>query len=202
MISAPKHATRLANFAALRALSPKGSALCTPTGQLRVDWLELAGPEAPTAQILIDADALTAQGRFIGVDNDRDVITRAKRAYKSNPNVVLQHVEGNFLHMLDTDAADRVGVVIFDSWNGAKGREVEEHLDVLFDFAQRQRQALGAFFLGLNVTLRGVERTAGVAAYKRGISKRYGRKIPEQAWTTYQSAKGRQPMLLTRLFWL
>ncbi len=203
MTPSPKHQTRIDNLAAIRAVSsPHGSALCAPNGQLRVDWLELAGPDAPTAKLLIDADALNENAKFIGVDNDPKVITAAKKLYRRNPNVDLRRVEGNFVNGLDTDAYDRVGILIFDSWNGAKGRETDEHLDTLFAFAARQRKRLGGFCLGLNVTLRGVSLGAGVAAYKRKIEMHYGAPIPETAWQTYKSNARSNPMLLTRLFWL
>jgi hypothetical protein len=196
--------TRIANLDAVRRTAmPYGSALCGKEGRLRVDWLELAGPEAPTARLLLDEGAIGTPGnpsRFIGLDKDKKTIDQAKALYKEHPEVLLEHVAGNFVHRLDL--YPDVGVLVFDSLNKAKGKETEEHLDLLFDFAHKQARELGGFCLVLNVTLMGVSRGLGLESYKAMVAERYGSAIPGHAWHEYQSSGAKNPMLLTRLFWL
>lgn len=201
-----KHATRVANLAAVRESADKyGTSLVTPTGLLRRDWLELLGPEGPTLGLLLGKRALdptSASPRFIGVDSDPSVIRDARQRYAPVNCATFIHTPGTFVTGLDADLYQNVGVCVFDSLNKARGREVEEHLAILFDFAERQHARLGGFCLILNVTQQGVFRDArGIGRYKKLVSEHFGHEVPGEAWTEYRSESAKNPMLLTRLFW-
>ena len=118
--------------------------------RLRCDWLELAGPEAPTLQHLLDSGALQAPQRFIGVDTEAEVIQGCRESYKGAP--ALWHCGDLIPALRREDAFPDVGVLVFDSHMALKGnRTIRPTLRALSRFAHRQVRKKHEFLLVLNV---------------------------------------------------
>lgn len=196
-LSIPKNETRLNNIS---GLINSRVILDRRAGKLRRDWIELAGPGAPTLELLIDKELLTpgGEGKFIAVDTNQKVLDEAKEQY--GEDAPAEWVRGDLIAMLkaDTNAFPNAGALIFDSLNAAKGRAIEECLEVLFDFAHRRKHTAGGeFYLVLNVSTIMVEK--GADWYKKEVAGYFGKEIPDDAWVEYKSSARSKPMLLTRL---
>lgn len=193
-LSPQKHLTRLGN---LQALSHAQKIRDEDTGLLLTDWLELAGDGAPTLRLLLEQGLLgpASKARYIGVDHDPKVLAHCQGAYPSDAPAVWEN--DDLIDKINNDHAayPNVGVLCFDSYNAARGREIEDILDVLFAFAERR--ARKEFLLILNVSLKMVPK--GAIWYKDAVSRRLGTVIPPSGWTEYRSDARKNNMLLTRI---
>lgn len=191
-----KQHTRIGHIDCVRR---KSRMLVDRDGRLRKDWVELAGNGAPTLQILLDEGVLPSPhgARFVGVDLDAGVIKEATALYGEDAPVTWVH--GNMVSIIEADieAFPNAGVLVFDSWNAARGRDIEQILPILFNFARKREQQYGEFFLILNVSLKFVEK--GAHRYRSMVEQLFEAHIPEAAWVTYRSSPTSNQMLLTRL---
>jgi len=119
---------------------------------LRCDWMELAGHHAPTLTLLLERGALAAGARFVGVDTDPATIDGCREHHRDAPAIwVNGTVLGTLTRREHADTVARVGVLVYDSHDGVHARDVNRTLRPLFDFARRQRDAIGEFLLVLNL---------------------------------------------------
>lgn len=156
---------------------------------LRYDWLELAGHHAPTLTLLRDQGALDAGARFIGVDHDRTAIDGCIEHHAGTPAV---WIHGTLNNVLETDAhADtvrRVGVLVYDSHDGINRNHIERTLRPLFDFARRQRDAIGEFLLVLNLVADPLyTRSNHIDRYIAALSKGLGASVSPDDIHPYRS---------------
>ena len=167
--------------------------------RLRYDWVELAGPQAPTLQIHLDENTLGPGASFIGVDTDQKTLRGCLGHY--GPDVPARWHLGNLITELRSPARwDNVGVVVFDSWRAVRGnRTITPELVVLTEFAHRQQKRLGEFLLVLNVTIpprRFSERD--IQAYQRLVAGHFpDLRMHDGSFIRYTSQ--RDPMLWTAI---
>ena len=146
--SADKQASRLFNVAGLA-----GSLHIADPGEcLWLDWLELAGKNNPTVDLLapmLKPDA----GRFIGVDNDQGAID-------SNAVRDLLHTQWLFARTTLQDLLadqpelfERVGVLNYDSFSGWNGERIIAETTPIVRFAAQQVRRVGEFMLIVNAEL-------------------------------------------------
>ena len=194
-----KHDTRLQTIRLLQHTAGQ-HALLDRAGRLACDWVELAGDRAPTYQLLLDERLLPSEhGRFIGVDVDRRVLETCRVKYATR--AYASWLEGDLVPLVVHGAPElaNAGVLVFDSWQAARGAEIADILPHLFDFARRQHARAGAGFLFvLNVCLRGVG-DKEARRYREQVETHFGCTIPSAAWESYPTASGKNKMLLTRL---
>jgi hypothetical protein len=166
---------------------------------LRLDWVETSGTHAPSFQLLLDEAALTSgNGKFIGVDTEADVISGCESHFASAKDFS-EWKHGNLITLLrDRAASERVGIVVYDSFDAAHGRKMMSNVRFLLDFAVEQFERLPEFLLVLNVV---VQRTSDLTAYK-DLLREY---VPDAdlseeggAFFQYEGRKGTK-MLLTRV---
>ncbi len=191
-----KQATRDETLRLVRERSPFWQG-----GRLACDWLELAGAPDQTVKML--EGALSEQGRYFGISNERPVVRMNKRVYKH-----LDHVEWIEDDVLTAVCAEkkrtryqRVGVLVYDTETSLASRNFLRDLQYVLDFAENQHRRMGAFLLVLNFVERG--REAGVLkqhrqAYKQKLETLTKREV---RFTRYKNKHPGVPMLLTRLSW-
>lgn len=141
-----KHATRRMALAAVQQSCKLWS---IGQGNLRNDWIELASERAPTLQLLLDEEALTGEGRFIGVDMDEGVIERCREHY-AGAHAEWHHARLETL-LRPKDAFPLAGVLVYDTENSVGRKDLRAVLRPALRFAERQHARLGEFFLVLNL---------------------------------------------------
>jgi len=168
---------------------------------LRYDWVELAGKQAPTLQMLLAEGALTGSGQFVGVDLDKDIIAECAEVFSAETAAgQCDWSTRNLITLLrDQDALPRTGVLVYDSCECARGKAIQRNLDVLFDFAKRQEEQLGQFLLVLNVSLFRVNRDRHVREYVEAIQRHLPWFDAVGDFHVYQSEGRANPMLLCRI---
>ncbi len=143
--NAAKHQTRVSNLEAV-----KRSYVLWPAHRQRLvdDWMELAGVECPTVDLL--QPNLASQARFIGVDTSPGTLRKCRVAHRDKQ---AQWVHGDILDLVLSRAPcmDNVGVLNFDPFL-SPGRDLEAALETLGDFAQQRQRDASHFLLIINVT--------------------------------------------------
>ena len=129
----------------------------------RCKWLELAGTEAPTCDLLVQEQALG--NTFIGLDLQLDgtpIIEGCLAKYAdlvATDKAVFIHV--NMLNLIRDDhpLIREVGVLVFDTNRGLGSRNLDDPEDDLvlevtdlIKFGKKQQKRLGEFVLVLNIT--------------------------------------------------
>lgn len=205
MLIDPKQQTRLDNLALIthpthgaRLLFDSTPTIEHPNGRLRYPWVELAGPEAPTATLLQDQRLLTAEAPFIGVDINPQVLRDAAKRFSQETTRWVPGEMGPLVRSRSTLIGD-AGVLVYDSWDGAVGRAFFQILPDLAAFARERARAIGEFLLVLNVSVRGVENVQRNKAYRRELDAAF----PECLFTDdsfhVYSSTGKSQMCLTRI---
>lgn len=161
---------------------------------LRYDWMELAGKEAPTLQMLLDEDVLK-EARFIGVDRSQKVLEGCREHY--GPSAPAQWVKGSLKTLLrDSASFSNVGVLVYDSFRAVKGDPIGGDLSVLSHFVRRQEKKIGEFVLVINVTQsRSSEKD--IEDYRRLLADSFEMNLEDIDLHQYRSK--RTPMLWTAI---
>lgn len=181
----------------LNVLREARNHLLDRAGLLRRDWIELAGPEAPTLRLLLDQHFLGvgSNAKFIGVDRDKPTLEHAASLYGSEAPAVW--IQADLLSLIEADrnAFPNAGVLVFDGFNNMRGAEAYRALDVLFAFAKSRSEDHMGFLLVLNFS---TSRQSKVdqRRFQAETEKRYGAPIP---WTVYRSDEKYHDMNLARL---
>lgn len=118
--------------------------LTGPGGCLMVDWLELAGVGAPTADLLAPR---LGPGHFIGVDLDASVIRDNEALGRPHCRWVHADVE----HVLRRPAlVNNIGALNLDTLMSWAGADLEAMISEVAPFVLRQFDRLGEFLLIVN----------------------------------------------------
>lgn len=125
--SEAKQACRRFNLAGL-----ENSLWIAPGGQLRLDWVELAGEGAPMLDLLRPK---LGPGRFIGLDRDREVIHRLQA--QKTPHTIFQEGVLQPLLLDRPELFENVGVINFDSLCAWFGEPIFEETTPLIEFVQQ-----------------------------------------------------------------
>ncbi len=156
-----KDACRRFNVAVLD--DPRCLHLADPGRRLWLDWVELAGENNPTVDLLAP---VLGPGRFIGVDRDLGCVNR--NAARGLPHVTWLH--GTLQTLLANQPAlfARAGVLNYDSFAGWNGDSIFVETTPLVHFARRQLDRVGEFVLIVNAAMvRNVPRHEAEARARR-----------------------------------
>jgi hypothetical protein len=168
---------------------------------LRLDWVELSGTLAPTLRLLLNSNALRPEaGRFIGVDTERHVIQGCEQHYAAEiTSGMAEWRQGDLNTLLrDRAAFENTGVLVYDSFDGAHGRKMEDLVRHILEFSRDQAERQREFLLVLNLV---AQRTTDFTAYTNLIRSFVpdADVSPENGFvTTYKGRKGTK-MLLARI---
>lgn len=165
-------------------------------GALACDWMELAGPEAPMLQVLLDEGALANGARFIGVDSNASVIEDCKERYRdvASSTVWLTNPLQVVLNEADPQVCSEVGVLIYDTQKGVWSSKWAE-LEMAVRFAQKQRKELGSFLLVVNVVGNWSQAPNAEPDYLARLTSLLGRSRPIQSDNLHRYVSRKREML-------
>ena len=189
-----KEATRRAPLDAVRADS--AFLWDHASGELRRDWMELAGREAPTLALLIAERALVPGGRakFVGVDASPSVALGCAEHF--GPEAPAEWRVGRLESLVSGKGSyPNVGVLVYDTEDGA-WRERWGALDRVCTYARRQADSLGEFVLVVNASAR-FATPADLDRYRARLALTARRDVLPEALHTYRSRD--TPMAWTML---
>ena len=166
----------------------------TEKKHLLCSWMDLAGPECPSLQMLLEHGALSPTSLFYGVDVEPSVLEGCQQLYAHVPQA--RWLEGDVSRLVER--YEDVGVLVFDSHNGVAGTDLEDSLEVLSLFAEKQRERLGEFLLVVNTSTARRSR-AEIEGYPALLSKHFKMQVRQQHLHKYVSSKA--PMLWVALRW-
>ena len=166
----------------------------TANKHLVYSWMELAGPGAPTLQMLLDHEALSPNSLFYGVDIDPKVIAACRKQYAEVPQARWIEADLSCIVARHTD----VGVLVFDSHNGVVGDDFEESLEMLNIVAKAQAERLGEFLLVINASSSRRSREE-VDSYPALLTKHF--RMPVQASHIHKYVSKKTPMHWVALRW-
>ena len=129
--SAEKDVCRVQNIGALRG---SRTLVNRATNTLRLDWLELAGRDAPTSLVLSDSMML-GEAKFIGVDIEKSVIDSLRA--QQRPHCEFYHGAFDKLVRNERHLFSRVGVLNLDTtygWQGDRRPPIVEECAVASEF--------------------------------------------------------------------
>lgn len=139
---AGKAPSRIRNFETVQRVR----GLWHRTQCLRRDWMELAGAEAPTFQMLREQGAFRRGAKFIGVERDAQTFATLPQ----DDHAVWIHDSLEDLLSDRDERLNNVGVLNFDGFDGP-GEHLDYLFELLFEFSYKQFSITHAFCLILNV---------------------------------------------------
>jgi len=164
--NASKQETRVANLRAAQ----RSYVLCPPhRGKLVDDWVELAGVECPTLDLI--ESALSRRAQMIGVERNSSILAECRRIHSGRR---ASWVEGDLINLVmsrDT-CLQNAGVLNYDGFH-TPGAPLEEALEILGDFAVARQAQASHFLLIINVTTAYLKSTATTLRWIERVFPKY-----------------------------
>ena len=191
-----KHACRRFNVAVLD--DPRCLHLADPSLRLWLDWVELAGENNPTVDLLAP---VLGPGRFVGVDRDAGCVDR--NAARGLPHATWVHGQLQTLLANRPALFARAGVLNYDSFAGWNGDSILVETAPLVRFARQQLDRVGEFVLIVNAAMvRNVPRHVAEARARRVFTPLlapFGRDLEPTDLFYYRADGDRNDMLNVRV---
>ena len=165
--------------------------------RLWLDWVELAGENNPTVDLLAP---VLGPGRFVGVDRDLGCVDR--NASRGLPHTTWLHGTLQVLLANRPTLFARAGVLNYDSFAGWNGESILVETAPLVAFARRQLDRVGEFVLIVNAAMvRNVPRHEAEARARRmlvPLLAPLGRDLEPADFFYYRADGGKNDMLNVR----
>lgn len=114
-------------------------------GNYNYKWLELVGDNANTFNQLLDTKRIR-EDQLIGIDLREDNINKCIPLF---PKAQFHNIEWN--SFCNTYHKHDIGVIVFDSWNAAYGKNFQSALAATMNLALRCKQTIGECLVVINV---------------------------------------------------
>jgi len=130
-------------------------------GNFNYKWIELVGDNANTFNQLLNTKRIR-EDQLIGIDLREDNINKCKPIFPQ-----AQFYKTEWSSFCSIYNRNDIGVIVFDSWNAAYGKDFQSALTNTMNLALRCKQSIGECLVVINVD--GSKTHRGYAVHK-GIS--------------------------------